>query len=101
MPGRLEGSKDHKRTFLPIPQEMEDIGKLIVDAAFTVHSKLGPGLLEKVYEISFCHELSKRNLSYERQVKIPIVYSGSPEKLSTEKFLSPLSTLTPVSNARN
>lgn len=60
----------------PISKELDAIGKLIVDAAYTVHRKLGPGLLEKVYEICFCHELSKRGLSYQRQLDIPIVYDG-------------------------
>ncbi|MCK4661497.1 MAG: GxxExxY protein [Bacteroidales bacterium] len=50
------------------------IGKKIVDAAYTVHKNLGPGLLEKVYEVCFCHELAKRKLHYQRQVDIPIVY---------------------------
>jgi len=54
----------------------EDIAKKIVDSAFTVHKKLGPGLLEKVYEICFCHELSKRGLKYQRQVYVPIIYDG-------------------------
>lgn len=35
-----------------------------------------PGLLESVYEVCFCHELSKRGLSYRRQVVVPIVYDG-------------------------
>jgi GxxExxY protein len=48
----------------------------IVDAAYTVHKSLGPGLLEKVYEVCFCHELYKRGLKYERQVAIPIKYDG-------------------------
>jgi len=33
-------------------------------------------LLEKVYEVCFCHELSKRELKYQRQVDIPIIYDG-------------------------
>ncbi len=33
-------------------------------------------MLEKVYEVCFCHELSKRGLQYKRQVDIPIVYDG-------------------------
>ena len=41
-----------------------------------MHKKLGPGLLEKVYEVCFCHELSKRGLTYQRQVDIPVVYDG-------------------------
>ncbi|MBW1841311.1 MAG: GxxExxY protein [Deltaproteobacteria bacterium] len=36
----------------------------IVDAAYAAHKILGPGLLEKVYEVCFCHELSKRGLKY-------------------------------------
>jgi GxxExxY protein len=64
------------RKFVPIPQELETIAKKIVDAAYTVHNKLGPGLLEKVYEVCFCHELSKRGLSYQRQIDLPIVYDG-------------------------
>lgn len=48
----------------PIPKELDAIGKLIVDSAYTVHKNLRPGLLEKVYEICFCHELTKRGLSY-------------------------------------
>jgi len=60
----------------PIPKELDEIGKLIVDAAFTVHKNLGPGLLEKVYEICFCHELVKRGLTYRRQVDIPVMYDN-------------------------
>lgn len=37
---------------------------------------MGPGLLERVYEIYFCHELNKRGLAYRRQIDIPIVYDG-------------------------
>ncbi len=54
----------------------EHIARKIVDAAYTVHKTLGPGLLEKVYEVCFCHEISKRGLTYQRQVDIPIVYDG-------------------------
>ena len=54
----------------------ETIAAKIVDAAYFVHKALGPGLLEKVYEVCFCHELTKRGLSYQRQVDIPIEYDG-------------------------
>jgi len=65
-----------KTEFKPLPVELETIGKKIVDAAYTVHKNLGPGLLEKVYEICFCHELKKRGLKYQRQMNIPVVYDG-------------------------
>ncbi len=41
-----------------------------------MHKELGPGLLEKVYEACFCHELTKKDISYRRQVEVPIVYDG-------------------------
>jgi GxxExxY protein len=56
--------------------EEERIGKIIVNSSFTVHKALGPGLLEKVYEVCLCHELRKRGLNVERQLDIPIVYDG-------------------------
>lgn len=62
--------------YIQIDEHTESIAKLVVDAAYTVHKNLGPGLLEKVYEICFCHELEKRGLSYQRQVDIPIVYDN-------------------------
>ena len=52
------------------------IAKEIVDAAFQVHTRLGPGLLETVYEVVLAHELKKRGLSIERQVAIPVEYDG-------------------------
>jgi GxxExxY protein len=62
--------------FEPLSKKEEGIAKKIVDAAYCVHKELGPGLLEKVYEVCFCHELTKRDLSYRRQVEVPIVYDG-------------------------
>lgn len=44
---------------VPLPPGTEVIAKQIVDAAFTVHKALGPGLLENIYEVCFCHELKK------------------------------------------
>ncbi len=76
MPQRQEDTKVHKERYEPISQELEQIGRKIIDAAFAVHSTLGPGLLEKVYELCFCHELSKRGLKYKRQIDIPIVYDN-------------------------
>jgi GxxExxY protein len=52
------------------------IGKLIVDAAVSVHKALGPGLLESAYEACLAHELSLRNAAVERQVSLPVIYKG-------------------------
>ena len=54
----------------------ESIARKIVAAAYAVHKALGPGLLERIYEVCFCHELEKRGLRFLRQVDLPIVYDG-------------------------
>jgi GxxExxY protein len=51
-----------------------EISKVVVDAAFQIHQKLGPGLLETVYEVVLAYELRKRGLEVQRQVPIPIRY---------------------------
>ncbi|HCP91875.1 MAG TPA: GxxExxY protein, partial [Spartobacteria bacterium] len=53
-----------------------EIAKQILDAAFVVHTKLGPGLLESVYEVVVAHELRKKGLVVERQKPMPITYDG-------------------------
>ncbi|MEM8947677.1 MAG: GxxExxY protein [Planctomycetota bacterium] len=57
-----------------IAPEVDEVARQIVDSAFQVHKKLGPGLLESVYERCLCHELTKRNLVYESQKNLPIAY---------------------------
>lgn len=52
------------------------IGKEVVDAAVRIHSALGPGLLESVYEVVLAKELERRGLSVARQVAVPIEYEG-------------------------
>jgi GxxExxY protein len=53
-----------------------DIAKIIVDAALQIHKRLGPGLLESVYEIVLEHELKSRGLNVKRQVSVPGVYDN-------------------------
>ena len=52
------------------------IAKEVVDAAVKVHSELGPGLLESVYEVVLACELGRRGLRVQRQVPIPFHYEG-------------------------
>ena len=54
------------------------IGKIILDSAFKVHTTLGSGLLESVYEAALTIELSKYDLSIERQKPISVKYDGHP-----------------------
>jgi GxxExxY protein len=56
--------------------KVEQIGKQVLDAAFHVHTVLGPGLLESVYEAAMTIELRKRNLRVEIQKAIPVFYEG-------------------------
>ncbi len=63
-------------SFQPLSYTEELIANKIVGSAFKVHQILGPGLLEKVYEVCFCHELSKHSLTYRRQVDVPFIYDG-------------------------
>lgn len=76
MPQNHKGTKNLKEDFMPIAESIEKVGKLVVDSAYCVHKNLGPGLLERVYEVCFCHGLKSRGLSYKRQVDIPIVYDN-------------------------
>jgi GxxExxY protein len=62
------------KPFEPISRETEALAKEIIDAAFKVHKTLGPGLLESVYEVCLCHELSGRNIPFKSQVSMPVVY---------------------------
>ena len=54
--------------------ELNKISGEIVDAAILVHSELGPGLLESVYEVILAHELRSRGFDVERQLVVPIIY---------------------------
>jgi len=67
--------------FLPekhgeVDPETDRIAAIVVDAAFKVHSTLGPGLLESVYETFFAHELKLRGLNVKKQVVLPLTYEG-------------------------
>jgi len=53
-----------------------EVAKSVVDAAFHIHSSLGPGLLESVYERVLAYELRKRKHIVETQVAIPLIYDG-------------------------
>ena len=54
----------------------ESLTEAIIGAAIEVHRQLGPGLLESVYEECMCEELRLRELPFECQVELPIVYKG-------------------------
>lgn len=65
-----------KRVFAPIPNETERIGKIVLDAAFKVHTVLGPGLLESVYGVAMKHVIEQNGILAEKEAKLPIMFEG-------------------------
>ena len=51
-----------------------EVARQIVDAAYRIHTSLGPGLLESAYEAVLAYELEKRGLGVTRQQAVPVVY---------------------------
>jgi GxxExxY protein len=51
-----------------------EVGQEIINSAMTVHSAVGPGLLESAYELCLAHELARRGLTVRKQVSVPISY---------------------------
>jgi GxxExxY protein len=62
--------------FKPVPPEVEIVGEKVLDAAFKIHTALGPGLLESVYEACLAYEIRKRGLKVETQIALPVIYEG-------------------------
>lgn len=62
--------------FEPISEELERLAKIAVNAAYQVHSTLGPGLLESVYEVCMMYEFAKVGIKAERQLPVPVLYDG-------------------------
>jgi len=60
----------------PIAVRTEEVAKAVLDAAFKVHTALGPGLLESVYETCLGHELITKGIKFEAQSTVPIIYDG-------------------------
>ncbi len=57
-------------------EEYENIATEIVDACFSVHKAMGPGLLESVYELCLMKEFELRGIEAVNQVTIPLFYKG-------------------------
>ena len=85
--------------FQMVPHMKKELGftkltERIIGYAISVHKKLGPGFLEKIYEHALCLELDHQGIPYQRQVGVPILYRSKPcglhrlERLLTTKSLS-------------
>ena len=60
----------------PAAEALNQLSGAVLDAAFAVHSELGPGLLESTYKACLGYELSKRGVSALAEVPVPVVYDG-------------------------
>jgi GxxExxY protein len=59
-----------------VPESVDALVRIVIDAAFKVHRTSGPGLLESVYDACLCQELLLRGIRFERQHPVPIYYEG-------------------------
>ncbi len=55
-----------------------ELTEQVIGLAIEVHRNTGPGMLESVYEQCLCHELREADISFERQVGIPVIYKSIP-----------------------
>lgn len=63
-------------------EQINKLSGIILDCSIEVHRNLGPGLLESVYEVCLCRELSLKGIKFQRQVLLPVNYKG--EKLDAD-----------------
>src|ERR1041385_4228449 len=71
-----EGTKTQRHSYEPIPERANRAAKIAVQAAFAVHTEMGPGLLESVYEKCLAHAIRRRGLQVQRQILLPIEFEG-------------------------
>lgn len=57
--------------------ELDELARLVIGAAIAVHSELGPGFLEKIYEEALCIELGRLGIEFERQKRVEVTYRGA------------------------
>jgi len=57
-------------------KDIDDLTYLIIGCAIEIHKELGPGLLESVYHSCFVEELVRKQLHYQSELEVPIVYKG-------------------------
>lgn len=58
-----------------------EIAKIVVDICYNIHTMLGPGLYESVYETILCYELNKQGIKFESQKDIPVIWDNMKMEL--------------------
>lgn len=59
-----------------LPLHVEELSHVVIGLAIEVHSTLGPGLLERVYEDALCIKFRRSGLVFQRQLEVPVIYKG-------------------------
>jgi GxxExxY protein len=99
-----------KKVYAPVPPDVEKIGKAVLDAAYKVHTALGPGLLESGYETCTAFELTESGFHTKTQTALPVTYRGikmdaglRPDMIVENKVIvecKSVETMHPVYNAQ-
>ena len=74
--GDSVGNETDVTKIKPISESVNDVSGSIVDAAYTVHKYLGPGLLESVYEVCLAYELTERGHTVVTELVVPVIYKN-------------------------
>jgi GxxExxY protein len=62
--------------YAPVSERENWISRQVMSIAFSIHTKLGPGLLESIYEKCFCNELETRGIKFQRQKSVNLIYNN-------------------------
>lgn len=73
---KTQGHEETPRMYQPLSDKEEFLAKQVVDIAINIHKELGPGLLESVYAKCFYYELTRRDINFQKQKEVPIVYQS-------------------------
>lgn len=66
------------KTLIEPEKRVDELAHAVIGAAIEAHRHLGPGFLESVYEEALCLELAERQVPFERQKEINVLYKGRP-----------------------
>jgi GxxExxY protein len=72
----MDSRAQKPRVFAPVSSKVELVGKAVLGAAYRIHTALGPGLLESVYEACLAYEIRESGLLVETQVAVPVIYKS-------------------------
>jgi GxxExxY protein len=62
--------------FAKVPDELNELSRVIVDSAYKIHRRFGPGLLESTYRLCMVRELTLRGHKVRHEVELPVQYEG-------------------------